>query len=162
MKATNDTPRIRLRPAGEVDGDLLLLWANDPVSRAASFRSAHIPREEHLSWFHKKLSDPLVSIYIGIDNEHRAVGTIRFEREEDDAILSIIVNADHRGKGYGKELLKRGEDLIFEKTDIRIIHAYVKPENASSVNLFRSAGYEERERTTVHGVDAMHFVREKA
>ena len=43
--------RLTLRKAEPGDCDRVFQWANDPTTRANSYRSAFIPRDEHCQWF---------------------------------------------------------------------------------------------------------------
>jgi len=47
---TGRQPAVRLRRATASDADLLLDWANDPVTRAASFHPDPIDRSGHVRW----------------------------------------------------------------------------------------------------------------
>jgi perosamine synthetase len=94
------TPRVRLRPADRHDSRLLFGWVNLPEVRAASFSSDPIPFSEHQAWYERKLADCTCRIFIALDEKGGEVGVVRFEREGDDAIVSVTVAPTHRGQGY--------------------------------------------------------------
>ena len=56
-----------------VAGDVRLLWewANDPITRAASFSSTPIPWGSHADWFDQKLKDEKCLFFIAFDHNSR-------------------------------------------------------------------------------------------
>lgn len=149
---------LHLRNVQEGDCHLLYEWANDPEARAASFSSDPIAWEEHVQWFRCKFADPHCHIFISCTQEEQPIGYVRFECEGDAATVSISIDAAWRGKGLACPLIMHAATRLFETTDTKRIHAYIKPANEASQKLFRRAGYEQQEQAEVSGHPALHFV----
>jgi spore coat polysaccharide biosynthesis predicted glycosyltransferase SpsG/L-amino acid N-acyltransferase YncA len=154
--------RLRLRPVRAEDCRLLFTWANDPVTRQASFTSNPIPWEDHQRWFKEKKKDPRHVLLLALDAEDNALGHVRFERDGADAVLSITVAPEARGKGIGTEIVTLAVERLFRTTDARTVHAYVKPENHASAKLFQKAGFREAGMENIKGRDALRFAVERA
>jgi UDP-2,4-diacetamido-2,4,6-trideoxy-beta-L-altropyranose hydrolase len=144
---------LSLRPVREDDCRLLWEWTNDPAVRAASFSSDEIAWEEHAAWFRKRTSDPRCLMFIAVDGE-TPVGQIRYDIDGETAVVSISVAPSGRGRGYGTGIIRAGSEELFAATHVSRIVAWVKPDNAASVQSFRKAGYAAAETTTVRGLPA--------
>ncbi len=158
------TKMLRLRTVQENDGKLLWEWANDPQVRAASFSSDPIPWEQHVQWFNAQLNNPNCLIYIAMNSDNIPIGQIRFELEKNNAVMSISIASNYRHQGYGSELIKVGCDRLFKELKIPLIHAYIKPDNQSSIRSFLKAGFVEIGTTnwpksTANNQLAMHLVK---
>lgn len=137
----NQASPICLRTASTLDIELLWEWANDPVTRQNSFDSAKIPWEEHSAWCQKKLSDADCRLWIASNGGNAPVGCVRFDGKESEATISLTVAPSARGKGYGTKIIQQACDRLFEESQFRLVHAYIKPENIASVKVFEAAGF---------------------
>jgi len=139
--------KVVLRPATIDDADLLLTWANDPASRAASFSSRPIEPSEHATWLAGRLADAACAIWIGLAAaETRPIGVVRFERDGDGiADVSVAVAPDARGLGFGSALLHAGLDAARATLRPRAFRAWVKLGNEPSIRLFEAAGFRRRD-----------------
>ena len=147
--------RVWLRPVARGDTRQLWEWANDPLVRAVSFRSDPIPWEDHVRWLDAKLADPRGSLYLALTPEDRPVGLVRFDRGESHADISIVLGQEHRGRGLGVELIRRGAQRQFQEQGVQQIDAYIKPDNAASVSAFTKAGFQMAGETVVAGNTAI-------
>jgi RimJ/RimL family protein N-acetyltransferase len=154
-------PWLHLRPAGESDSRLVWEWANDPVTRAASFCSDPIPWETHAQWFLGKLQDPDCLHYLATDEEDNPVGQVRFDLNGAEATVSISVAPSLRGRGYGEALLRQGCEQLFQDSRVRLIHACIKPENTASLRIFAKGGFTRTALAVIKGQDAVHCVLPK-
>lgn len=136
------TPAVTLRPVGPADEDLLLAWANDPGTRAASRVHALIPPAGHHRWLERMLAAPVdARLWIG-EAEDRPIGVVRFERRTPTAVeVAITVAPDARGHGLARPLLDRGIAAAREAFGRVTILADVLPDNAASLALFLGAGF---------------------
>ncbi|MGV8042522.1 MAG: UDP-2,4-diacetamido-2,4,6-trideoxy-beta-L-altropyranose hydrolase [Thermoanaerobaculaceae bacterium] len=151
-----------LRPAQAADCEILWLWANDPVTRANSFSSDAIQWETHVSWFAARLGDPNSQIFIASSNlTDQPIGFIRFDRENEDATISIAVAPEFRGKGLARGMISLASRRYLAESSARRIHAYIRPENSASIKVFAESGYAEADRTRTRGEEALHFVLEE-
>lgn len=144
---------VRVRPATPDDGDRLLAWANDPLTRAAGFHPGSIEPAEHRVWLAARLASPSTRLFIGLVDD-QPVGQVRFERDEDGgAEVSIAVAPEARGRGLGRRLLDAGLDAARSDSSFAV-HSFVariRPDNAASIRLFGGAGFGEAERIVVDG-----------
>ncbi|MCB9807980.1 UDP-2,4-diacetamido-2,4,6-trideoxy-beta-L-altropyranose hydrolase [Candidatus Peribacteria bacterium] len=151
--------RIRLRRVHEEDMQMLFKWANDPVIRSSAFSTNQITWEDHAAWFAKKLHDPKCTILIAFDTEDTPIGQIRFDEvAEHTADIDVHLAPDQRGKGYGPELIREGVQTL-HRSGTHTFNAYIKEENAASMQAFTKAGFTDNRLTNVRGNPARHFFR---
>jgi len=149
---------LRLRRVGKDNCRLLWEWANDPDVRAVSFSSEPIPWEQHVKWFNSKLNDPRCIFYIAVNSDDVPVGQIRYDTEDNKAVVSISIDRKFRGKGYGSRLVWLASRRLFDVSNVDTIHAYVKQGNEASVGTFVKAGFREVETGMIHGHQAAHLM----
>ena len=134
---------VTLIEAEAGDSKIILQWRNDPVSKKMARNSHQISFEEHNSWYQKALQNCQIKILIAVNN-NKKVGLIRlnFNDINDVAEVSINLNPDYRGMGFGLEILKNCTKYIernFKKCSE--LTAEVKKVNGSSIKIFTNAGY---------------------
>jgi UDP-2,4-diacetamido-2,4,6-trideoxy-beta-L-altropyranose hydrolase len=147
---------MRLRPAREADSQVVWEWANDPEARAASFSTAPIARETHEPWFQARLQDPSHRFYIALDDQDVPLGQVRFDLQGGEATISVSVAKEHRSQGYGPILIHLGCDQLFAGTPVKLVHAYIKPDNRHSLKAFLQAGFVQADPEMVLGQTALH------
>jgi UDP-2,4-diacetamido-2,4,6-trideoxy-beta-L-altropyranose hydrolase len=152
--------QLSLRLVRQEDCQLLFHWANDPLVRGASFHPGPISFEQHERWFATRLSDSASVIYIGEDARRKAVGQVRYQLQGDRATLSINLDPAVRGQGWGAELLYFSVRALFRSRGVRVIDAFVRPENKTSLRLFERAGFRALGTREVQATTAAHFVFE--
>lgn len=152
---------LELRPVSVADGDLLLAWANDSVTRANSFRSQQITPEEHRQWLEARCQDPSCWMWLAETPGGTPLGVIRFETQADGCVLvSFTVAPEWRGIGLGAPLLNAAcQRLAAIVGTVRLV-AMVRPENLSSLTVFTRAGFREIGETKVNGVAARRLLWE--
>lgn len=153
--------KLTLREVREDDCRLLWEWANDPAVRAVSFSSQPISWEDHVEWFHSKINAPNHVIFIALDDEGTPVGQVRYTLEGNEAVISTSVAAHSRGRGFGSIMIHRADQKLFATLDVKVIHAYIKPDNDPSKRAFTSAGYFYLEQTPVQDQTASHYIRKR-
>ena len=134
--------RISLRPARAEDCRLVWEWANDPIARSASFSSGLIPWERHSEWFNAQISDPNTILFIAENDKSIPLGQIRYHISAGEAVLSINLKPEVRGRGFGSRLIRLASKKVFENHPVDFIRAYVKPDNAASSRVFMKAGFD--------------------
>ncbi|WP_188037124.1 bifunctional UDP-2,4-diacetamido-2,4,6-trideoxy-beta-L-altropyranose hydrolase/GNAT family N-acetyltransferase [Actinotalea sp. JY-7885] len=161
-RARAAVPRVEARPATPGDGDLLLAWRNDPLTRRASRSTAPVERADHLAWLARVLADP-GRVLLVAEAAGRPVGTVRFDRTEHGTVgtgtelweVSIALAPAARGRGLGRHVLAAGERAWRELVGPRpAVLAHVRPDNHASARLFRSAGYAPAPELADDDVDA--------
>jgi UDP-2,4-diacetamido-2,4,6-trideoxy-beta-L-altropyranose hydrolase len=131
--------------ANEKDIQLYFDWANDPLVRTLSFNNNPIPWENHQKWFTNKIHSRDHIFYKAVIIEN-AVGQIRYDLKEDEALINYSVDSNFRGYGIGSLMIEKTLLLIDKKfkTDYSII-GFVKYGNVASSMVFRKLGFEEFE-----------------
>ncbi len=139
---------LSLRRATLEDARQLLEWANDPVTRQASFNSESIPWETHVAWLQRSLNDAQCAFYIAEDGT-QAVGTVRFDhREAGVAEISLSLAPAARGRGLGPKLIRLGTFSVLDEGFCTEVRGRVKHSNAPSLRAFERAGFRKPSQDT--------------
>lgn len=149
---------LKLRFVQAEDCGTIWEWANDPTTRAASFTKEFISWDSHVKWFSAKLSDPNCLFLIALDSDNVPVGQARFAIDGHEAVISVSLARNQRGKGYGSQLIHRAIQILFDNASVRLIHAYIKPDNIRSTRAFIRAGFIDHGLITMHGVSARDYI----
>jgi RimJ/RimL family protein N-acetyltransferase len=135
------TSTIRLRAAVEADAELLLAWANDPVTRSASFHAAAISPAEHRRWLAERLASTSTTLWIG-ELDGLPVGQVRIELDPAGVgEVGISVAPSARGAGVGRRLLNSALREASRSLPVTAFVARVRPDNERSLGLFHAAGF---------------------
>lgn len=149
--------QITLRPVEPADRRWIWELANDPAARAMSFSTEPIPWDSHCAWMDRRLADPNCRFFIATNEADEPLGQVRFELAETGAVISTSLVAGQRGRGYGSALILAACRQLFHETKVATVHAYIKPENAASVNAFAKASFSATDDAVVSGHRALHF-----
>lgn len=163
LKAMQDLAlTIRLRHANADDCRTIWEWANDPDTRQNSFHTEPIPWDNHVNWYNSKLADPNTLFFIATNDFGESIGYIRFEVVSlSEAVISVAVAPTHRGRGYGKRLIKLGIQEAQRMIELNVVHAYIKNHNQASIHAFTNIGFKAVETITINGCRAFHYVWHK-
>jgi RimJ/RimL family protein N-acetyltransferase len=131
---------VKLRPATADDADLLLAWRNDPATRAASFSSDEITRDQHVRWLEGKLDDERCALLI-VEESGEPVGQVRLERDGNTAEVHIALAPAARGRAIGRQALRAAVALVPATLGVRRVEARVKDDNEASLRTFQAAGF---------------------
>jgi spore coat polysaccharide biosynthesis predicted glycosyltransferase SpsG/RimJ/RimL family protein N-acetyltransferase len=149
---------LAMKPAGWEDAKRVWEWANDPHLRSQSFAPEPIAWEQHVTWFDQKLVDGRTVILIGSAHPEGPVGHVRFEVENaGEAAISIIVDARHRGRGFGLHLVQQGIQHMRWLYAIEVFHAWAHGQNTASQATFEKAGFRLVEKKLIHGRAFHHY-----
>ena len=151
-------PLFAIRRAGDADCETIWHLANDPEVRQQSFSPEEIPWDDHLAWFNRKLSDPDHVFYVVTSGNGRSIGQVRYEIDGGQAICSVSLASECRGKGYGSRVIDLASGRVLSRPGVQRVHAYVKEGNAASVRSFLRAGYVETERLVYRQCPSRHLV----
>ncbi len=152
---------LRFRKVCEKDCRLLWEWANERDVRSVSFRSETVPWEEHVQWLKSNLRDPNCIFHIVSNEEGTPIGQVRYDISGNEAVISISIDRKFRGRGYGSVTILLSSQEVFDTSDVRIIHAYVKQSNGFSARAFLKAGFKDMGTKAIHGHRAMAFALTK-
>ena len=138
---------LRLRRANRDDEVLLWRWVNDSAVRAASFQTRLISQEEHAAWFARKINAAQAAIYVAEDHDGTPVGQFRVEWDTNaEAKVDVSVAPEKRGCGIAADLIAKATEMASHDTGVQRFHAYIRPENHSSIRAFEKAGFCDFER----------------
>lgn len=149
--------RFGLRRAKRGDCEAVWKLANDRVAREQSFTTEPISWDDHVKWFEGRLSSADCAFFMADDDENNPIGQARFDIDDDSAVISVNVDKNMRGKGYGSELISIASQRCFCVSSIGKIHAYIKKSNVASLNVFKRAGYLESAEMQMKGQAAYHM-----
>lgn len=129
------------RLASPEDEQLLLTWANDPMTRRNSFSPEKISISAHHAWFKKRLQNRNAS-HLYIIESTVPVGQVRFDRNDSgDWEIDYSIAAEFRGKGYGKFVLSAALNAFQMLHPKAVLIGKVKTENQSSCRIFETLGF---------------------
>lgn len=133
---------ISLRPAVVGDSDLLLSWRNRPDIVALGSLNRAVSRGEHAIWFANKLSSDDSIIWI-VQNNGLPIGQVRLDPiAPHEKIISIFILADHVGRGFGVDAIKRACVFAFDRwKNLKRIRANILKDNSRSIRSFEKSGF---------------------
>lgn len=143
--------KFRLATAGDVH--LFFEWANDDLVRANSYNQEPIPFENHTKWFAEKLKDPNAIFLVFFDHNESPVGQVRYQMNNKEAVVGILIDKMHRGKGYASKMLSIAADYFHRLNPDIEIQAFVKVANMASYQAFIKAGYNLQEKLLYNNTD---------
>ena len=139
--------KFLVRKATKEDVVDLWQWRNDFQTRANSFSRRKISFEKHWMWFFESLKNPCRKIYVVLKREEK-IGMVRLDFPNKEVVeVSININPNHRGQGWGTKILKMISNSPKSKRAHQIFKAVVKTNNSASEKVFFTAGF-----TKVHEV----------
>ena len=108
---------------------------NDPFVRKYSVNSKRFSFEKHSKWLKKVLNEKKETIFLVIKKKI-IIGLIRLKVKKNKNYLSWSVKRSHRGKNYGKKMLKMYVDINKKK-----YFAKIKKNNIPSIKICEYAGF---------------------
>lgn len=134
---------LKLRLATEKDVDLTFDWASNKIIRQYAIQKEEIIFDNHKSWFSKKVVASNCVYFIAEINA-TPIGSIRFDIDENnEALLSFLLDPQFHGKGYGKRILKKGCEEVQKLKELSKIIGVVSIDNIPSFKTFKSLGFEQ-------------------
>lgn len=137
--ATGAGAALNVRHAELQDEDLLLGWANDPVTRANGYNPNFIPREDHVRWFRSRLRQPKSCRFFIVELAGIPLGQVRFDDRGGEWEISYAVAPEFRGRRIGRKMLEIAIAKLDQQSDTII--GQVKPGNVPSRRLLESLGF---------------------
>jgi RimJ/RimL family protein N-acetyltransferase len=146
---------VTLRPALPSDQDRVFAWANDPLTRAASFRAAPISPQEHARWYTASLEGARL-LYIAEADAH-AIGLMRLDPIDGDvAEVGLTIANEFRGRRLSVPAL-RALAQVAVTAGFSSLLARIREDNQRSQHVFESAGFSCVRRAAVHGIPAREY-----
>jgi RimJ/RimL family protein N-acetyltransferase len=97
-----------------------------------------------------------------LDGE-RPLGLARFDMQSHSATVSVSIDAEFRGQGWGARLIRKACEAFFAACPVARVKAYIKPDNVASQKAFAKAGFSRQPDVLLQGDTAvmMSVSREK-
>lgn len=140
---------LKLREAELEDAEVIFNWVMDKETRRNAPNPKPFSFSSHKKWFEQKIqSNDLILIAEAGQNK---IGILRFDvnQNKDEIDVSIVVNPDFRGKGFGAKIIGKGLKKLkskigkdFENLRLRAIYF---GDNLGSKHIFLKNGFKETE-----------------
>jgi len=150
------------RPATKDDAKVVYDLSTDALVRQQSFNSNPIAWEEHIVWFENKLSDNQSKFYIVQSQQNDFIGYVRFEKTDQDYVITIHLAELFRGKGLGTSIINQATALFLAQHPYATVVAFIKHTNVASIKSFLKAGYQHSQDCVVNEVASGRFVMQSA
>lgn len=131
---------LDLRPVTMEDAGTLLEWANDPMTRAASFSPTPIELDDHLRWLRQRTASGEPT-YIASDGRGD-LGVVRFDGIGGQLEVGLTVAPRRRGEGWAGSLVYAGCARVRVDHGTSGVVARVKPSNTASSRAFEDADFD--------------------
>jgi ribosomal protein S18 acetylase RimI-like enzyme len=152
------TDKIRLRTLESTDINNIYYLSNDDVVRLNSFNTYKIRFEDHVKWFEQKILDNN-NLFLVTEIDNDFAGQVRFDFKGDGAVVSLSITKKYRELGLGVNILEKSiEYLRLNASFIKIINAYIKEDNKSSVKLFEKTGFKFVKMVSVDNQRALNYI----
>lgn len=116
--------------------------SNEDYVRKFSINKNNITWEEHVDWFENIINSNNNIFYVVTDFNNNFLGQLRYNIEDNLAVVSISLCKSITGKGLSKKFLDQSLNLIKdERKDLKSIMAYVSNKNIASKSLFEKVGF---------------------
>lgn len=158
-ECTNPITLLKTRTCISNDKDLLYDWSNDKLVRNQSFNSHKITKEGHEKWFSNKLENKNSLLLIN-EFDNKPAGLVRFEIEESNSVIGILIDSDHRGKGLSSLMLMKSSSKYFELFE-KPIFAYIKESNMPSIRAFEKAEFKFLKNTIINEIPTLVYKLDK-
>lgn len=133
---------ISIRKVKSEDMEEVFILSNQDYVRKFSINKEKIKWDDHINWFNRVIQRDNCVFYVVVDEKDNFLGQIRFNIENNEAIVSISLSQLITGKGLSRPLLLKSIDNLFaERKDVNILIAYVSEDNIASLKLFEKAGF---------------------
>mgnify|MGYP001112773166 CR=1 FL=1 len=134
---------INVREAAIIDSEDIFTWRNDETTRQMSFTTDKVDWSGHKKWLESSLQNNSRVLYIcEYSSSNGRIGIVRFDIDNDIAIISINLNPLERGKGLSSICINKSIDKFLEShSGITRIVAEIKQSNLFSQYAFIRAGF---------------------
>jgi UDP-2,4-diacetamido-2,4,6-trideoxy-beta-L-altropyranose hydrolase len=160
MHGIHTPPLITERMAAPADARYVWTVNNDPTVRAQALHTADIPWESHLEWYQRQLLRSDGALLIGLELD-RPIGVARFDVSNGEAVITIAVAPEHRGRGVGQGLVRSVTAQALARAEVRIAVAYTRPGNLASQRAFLNNQYRDVGSTVLSGVTMLRFEKSR-
>jgi spore coat polysaccharide biosynthesis predicted glycosyltransferase SpsG len=137
------TALVELRAATVEDAELLFAWADDPLTRSASFSTDRFSWESHVTWLRTRLADSHAMTLIATAGGD-ALGVVRFDRSAaGEYSIGITVAPEVRGRHWSAPMIAKAIDHFAQQHPGASVTAWIRPDNVASRKAFGAADFDE-------------------
>lgn len=143
-----ESKRLVLRPVEMEDAEFLAGLINDPKVRdvlGAYSLIAPVSIESERNWIAQaNARDREAHVIIEVKRERRAIGILSvkdIDGRNSSAHLSIMIERQSWGKGYGSEAIKAAVSFLVERLNIHRIWLRVDEENHRAIRCYERCGF---------------------
>jgi UDP-2,4-diacetamido-2,4,6-trideoxy-beta-L-altropyranose hydrolase len=125
------------------DSKDIFQWRNDSVTRAMSHSKEAVDWNGHSKWYEASLiNENRLLVLCSLRENNEKIAFVRFDIENNSAIVSINLAPQSRGKSLAKACLINSIDYMYSKNaSIVIIKAEIKVINIASQKTFEGIGF---------------------
>ena len=141
---SNTQELLQMRLAQESDEETLLIWRNFPDVVIYTQIKKLISPEEHHLWYRNRMKVLNQEPIFIFDFLGSPIGMTRLEYANDSKdtfYISVLVDSNHRGKGFGLNMIKRTTQTAKNILNGAKILAVVSTLNLPSIQLFERSGF---------------------
>jgi len=132
---------LLLLPAKWADREKTYEWAISSKIRQYSFNQHEIGFNEHSNWFENKIADRN-ALYLIAHVNGEAAGSIRFDLNGKQMLISYLVDPKFHGLGLGKCILSKGiQTALASDLEYTSFIGYVFIDNIASKRAFQQLGF---------------------
>ena len=134
---------VSVRLADLSDSKEVFNWRNDETTRKMSHTNNIINWQEHNHWFNSNLESKSQCLLICyVEETYEKVAAVRFNLQNNIAIISINLSPSMRSKGFAVPCLNEAIDHFISKfSSFSIIEAEIKSVNLASIKAFEAVGF---------------------
>ena len=133
---------LKIRKANENDLITYFNWVNEKEVRENSFTTEKVSLDNHKKWFLSKIIKENSALYI-FEKNANPIGQVRFDIENNVALIDYSIDKNYRGKGYGKKILIKAIDYLFRDYEkVKSIQGKVKLSNFASARVFQNLNFQ--------------------
>ena len=111
--------------------------SNDDIVRANSINQEKIKWEDHVEWFNNRIKKQDEPFYIVESQDKEFIAQVRFDKKEEDILISISIAENFRGKGLASKIV----ESCIKKSGYEKVTAYIYDTNMASIKTFIKAGF---------------------
>jgi RimJ/RimL family protein N-acetyltransferase len=145
---------INLRALERQDVPLLHRWFNDPLVMdgwgwSAPARSTHALAAQVEDWLAREIacSRPEALVAESLAGDPIGLVIVRIDRPEAHSVeLSLLVDADHWGQGFGIDVMQTTLEACFDGWGVHRVGVRVEEGNERALALYRRLGFKEEGR----------------
>lgn len=132
---------LKIRHASVDDAEMLFEWRNDIRTRKYSRNPALLSKSGHMNWFSRTLASKRSKLLIAMCGDD-PVGCVRFDIDGEQAEVSIYLDPERHGRGWGGLVLSQAMAWLYSAhPTVTLFSADVLAENSASAKLFQRCGY---------------------